>query len=201
MILKLYNPTKGKILLNGKDIGEYKIEDYYKLLSIMPQDYINYSFTLRENTETADINIASSKEKIIKACKQSEAFDFIKKWKDGIDSYLTKSFDLNGKELSSGEWQKLSLTRFFYKKAQVYIMDEPSASLDIESEHKIFNNVFNKITNSTLILVSHRLTNLRMMDKIVVIDSGTISESGSHEELMKNGKLYSKLYNIQLQKL
>ena len=80
-------------------------------------------------------------------------------------------------------------------------MDEPSASLDIESEHKIFNNVFKEMTSSTLILVSHRLTNLRMMDKIIVIDSGTVSEAGSHEELMKNGKLYSRLYNIQLRKL
>ena len=200
LILRLYEPSHGSILLNGLEISQYDTVSYYRILSTMPQDYINYSFSLRENIKTADINSTINDEKIILACKQSEAYDFIKTWENGIDSYLTKSFDINGKELSTGQWQKLSLSRFFFKRAQFYIMDEPSASLDIESEYKIFENVFSKITDSTLLLVSHRLTNLRMMDKIIVIDNGTIVESGNHEELLQNNSVYAKLYNIQKQK-
>ena len=103
--------------------------------------------------------------------------------------------------MSGGQWQKLAIARFFYKKAQVYIMDEPSASLDIESENIIFTNVFEQSLNSTLILISHSLSNLRLMDKIIVLDEGYISEIGSHDELVNKGGIYSHLYKIQKQKM
>lgn len=133
--------------------------------------------------------------------KKSNAYEFVEKWENGIESYLTKNFDINGKELSGGQWQKLAIARFFYKKAQVYIMDEPSASLDIESENIIFTNVFEQSLNSTLILISHSLSNLRLMDKIIVLDEGYISEIGSHDELVNKGGIYSHLYKIQKKKM
>ena len=201
LILYFYKPTEGCIKINGKDTSNIEITEYYKLLSIMLQDYINYSFTLKENIITTDINSYCDDASIIDACKKSNAYEFVEKWENGIESYLTKNFDINGKELSGGQWQKLAIARFFYKKAQVYIMDEPSASLDIESENIIFTNVFEQSLNSTLILISHSLSNLRLMDKIIVLDEGYISEIGSHDELVNKGGIYSHLYKIQKQKM
>lgn len=201
LLLHLYEPDEGEILINNIDIKKIDINDYYKLLSTMPQDYINYAFTVKENTMLADIEKSESvDEKVVQACKESDAYDFISAWETGIFSYLTKNFDEQGKELSGGQWQKLALSRFFYKQAQIYIMDEPSASLDIESEHKIFQNVFERLSDSTLILISHRLSNLHMMDKIVVMDNGRVSEIGNHHELIRTGGIYAQLYNIQKQK-
>ncbi|MCI8371891.1 MAG: ABC transporter ATP-binding protein [Lachnospiraceae bacterium] len=202
LLLHLYEPDEGEILINNININDINANDYYKVLSVMPQDYINYAFTVKENTMLADVdNKNMVDEKVIQACRDSDAYDFVAKWEMGILSYLTKNFDEQGKELSGGQWQKLALARFFYKQAQIYIMDEPSASLDIESEYKIFHSVFERLGNSTLILISHRLSNLRMMDKIIVMDNGKISEMGSHDELVQSEGIYAQLYNIQKQKL
>lgn len=200
LILCLYKPTKGTILLNGIDVFKYDIGSYRMLISEMLQDYVNYSFTLRENIITADIQSDCTEEKIIKACRMSDAYSFIKKWPNGIDSFLTKSFDEQGVELSGGQWQKLALSRFFYKKASFYILDEPSASLDIEAESTIFNNVLNQLSGTTILLVSHRLSNIKMMSKIIVLDNGQMIETGSHDELMQKKGLYAYLYNIQQEK-
>lgn len=201
LLLRLYDVKEGEILLNGINITEFDFQDYYNIFSTMLQDYINYSFSLKDNVILADINRAEHKdEDIIKACVQSDSYSFVKNWEDGIYSYLTKSFDEHGKELSGGQWQKLALSRFFYKKAQFYILDEPSASLDIESEHIIFQSVFDKLNKNTLLLISHRLSNLKMMDKIIVLDNGIIAETGSHEELINKNGIYRYLYSMQYEK-
>ena len=200
LLLRLYEPTKGKILVNGKDIKSYDIKDYYQLTSSLMQDYINYSFSLKENIATADIDFDLSSERIIKACECSDCYDFVKKWEKGIDEYLTKSFDESGKELSGGQWQKIALARFFYKKAALAILDEPSSSIDIESEKRIFNHLFENCDDNILILISHRLSNLNNMNKIIVMDEGKIVEKGTHVELINKKSMYYKLYEIQKNK-
>lgn len=201
LLLGLYKPNSGTILLNGENISNYDLKSYRALISEMLQDYVNYSFSLRENIIMSDIEKQATDDEIIRACKMSDSYDFVKTWPNGLDSYLTKSFDIDGVELSGGQWQKLALARFFYKKAALFIMDEPSASLDIESEAVVFDNVLNFLPNSTILLVSHRLSNIKMMDRILVLDAGVITEQGTHNELLQNNKLYSKLYNLQLDKI
>lgn len=198
LLLALYKPTCGEILVNGINIQKCNIKSYRRLLSEMQQDYVNYSFSLKENMMTADIDNIVDEERIIKACKMGDAYDFVDKWKNGFDTCLTKSFDENGVELSGGQWQKLALSRFFYRKAQFYIMDEPSASLDVESESNIFNNMLSYLSNAMILLISHKLSVIKMMDKIIVLDNGEIAESGSHEYLIKRGGIYTDLFNMEV---
>lgn len=200
LLLRLYDPSSGRILINNQDIKEYNMDDYYKLISSFLQDYINYSFTLKENIQTADIKKSVNEKEIFDSCKKSNAFEFINEWENKLDEYLTKSFDISGKELSVGQWQKIALSRFFYKKAELYIMDEPSSSIDIESERIIFDNVFKSYCDNTVILISHSFSNLKRADKIIVIKKGKIIEMGTHLQLMQNKKLYYKLYNIQMER-
>lgn len=200
LLLHLYEPTEGKILINNIDLREYDVNEYYKTISTLMQDYVNFSFTLRENTKTTDLSKTDSNDNVINACKNSDAYQFISMWENTIDEYLTKSFDSSGKELSGGQWQKIALSRFFYKEAELFIMDEPSASIDIESEKKIFDSVFNLYSKNTLILISHRLSNLKDMSKIIVMDDGFIIEQGDHTDLMANKNVYFNLYNMQKEK-
>ena len=200
LLLRFYEPTNGRIMLNGKDIKKYNLEEYYKLISSFMQDYINYSFSLHENIVTAQTDNKNSIDQIFKACELSDAYEFVRKWDKGIEEYLTKSFEQSGQELSGGQWQKISLSRFFYRKADFLIMDEPSSSIDIESEKKIFDNLFKYNKECTLVLISHRLCNLCNFDKIIVLDNGKIIEKGNHQTLIKNRSLYYTLYNIQSEK-
>lgn len=196
LLLRFYEPTEGRILLNGIDIKEYKISEYYNIVSAFMQDYVNYSFTLKENIITADLMRKNRQQELQDACQKSDAYSFVKTWENGFDQFLTKSFDENGKELSGGQWQKIALARFFFRDVCLKIMDEPSSAIDIEAERNIFSHVIND-KNSTLILVSHRLSNMKSMDQILVIDNGEIIENGGHDALMKNNGLYSKLYSMQ----
>lgn len=196
LLLRFYEPTEGRILLNGIDIKEYKISEYYNIISAFMQDYVNYSFTLKENIITADLMRKNRQQELQDACQKSDAYSFVKTWENGFDQFLTKSFDENGKELSGGQWQKIALARFFFRDVCLKIMDEPSSAIDIEAERKIFSHVIND-KNSTLILVSHRLSNMKSMDQILVIDNGEIIENGGHDALLRNNGLYSKLFSMQ----
>jgi len=200
LLLRLYKPTSGRILVNGIDIQEYKIRSYYKLVSGFMQEYVNYCFELKENIKTADIERISSDNDILEACKKSDAYSFISTWENGMREYLTKSFDASGKELSGGQWQKIALSRFFYRNAELRIMDEPSSSIDIESEKKIFDNVLHSNKKNTIIIISHRLSNIKDMDMIIVIEDGKIVEKGKHESLMERKGTYYTLFNIQKEK-
>lgn len=197
LLLRFYKPTSGRILLNGIDIENYSIKEYYKIVSAFMQDYINYSFSLRENIQTADITREPQTEELIDACKKSDAYSFVSTWENGFEHFLTKSFDETGKELSGGQWQKLALSRFFFRDTVFKIMDEPSSSIDIEAEKKILSNVINRESKDTVILVSHRLSNMKLMDQIFVIDNGQIIESGDHKLLMEKKGVYYQLYSIQ----
>lgn len=130
LILYLYKPTAGCIKINGIDISKIKIEKYYKLLSVLLQDYINYSFILKENIITTDIDKDCEEEQVIEAYKKSNSYEFVEKWENGIESYLTKNFDINGKELSGSQWQKLAIASFCYKKIELFTIRVCKLSLD-----------------------------------------------------------------------
>lgn len=201
LILRLYKPTSGKIMINDIDIQEYKISSYYKLISSFMQEYVNYSFDLTENIQTANIYKRATTDEVLEACKKSDAYSFVSTWENGVNEYLTKSFDATGKELSGGQWQKIALARFFYREAKLKILDEPSSSIDIEAEKKILDNVMCTNRDNIVIFISHRLSYMKSMDMIMVIDNGKIIEMGQHNELMSHMGVYHTLYNIQKEKI
>lgn len=197
LIMRFYNPTSGRILVNGRNVQEYDMSSYYGIISCFMQDYVNYCFSLKENIQTADLRKKGTLKELVQACKKSDAYSFVNSWENGMEQFLTKSFDETGKELSGGEWQKIALARFFFRNSELKIMDEPSSSIDLQSEEKILSSVINEQDHGTLILVSHRLSNMKKMDQILVVENGKIVEKGDHESLMNAGKIYYHLYSIQ----
>lgn len=197
LILRFYDPTEGHIFLGGIDIKEYDLTSFRNYFSAVFQDLVNYSFTARMNIALSQIDQIDNTDSIMNTCMITGAINLIEKLQNGLDSYLTKQFDVNGEELSGGEWQKIAITRAFFRKSSTIILDEPSSSLDAEAEYNIFK-LFDEITrNKTVICISHRLSNVTMCDKVYLIEQGQIIESGSPKELIElNGK-FAYLFNLQ----
>lgn len=200
LLLRFYDPTEGIILLNGIDIRDYVIEDYRKLFSTMFQDYSKYAFTVAESVVLSDYELQGDGVWIASALERSGAAGFVSKFKYGVNTHLTRQFDKEGVELSGGEWQKMALARTFFHEPEMFILDEPSASLDAESEDELFRKFEELYADKGAILVSHRLSNITAVNKILVLDNGELVESGTHRELVrKNGK-YAHLFNLQAEK-
>lgn len=197
LLMKLYRPTKGKIYLNGVDIESIPDEEYMKYFSVMFQDYINYCFSYKENLHTVNINEKINEYKILDATYKSGVIDFIDLWENGTNTYLTKSYDLQGVEMSGGQWQKVALARLFYKNAPILLLDEPSASLDVESEHQIFKSLYGMHGKKTSLIITHRLKNVSFADKIIVINEGIVVEIGKHNQLLEKGGIYKKMYDYE----
>ena len=200
LILRLYDPDKGAIMFNGRDAREYDVNKLRKCFSVLFQDYANYSFTIRENISLADIEHIDNDPKIFNACLNSEAYDIVQRFEKGLDTYLTRQFEMDGKELSGGEWQKIALARAFFREGGIIILDEPSASLDPESEYRIFKKYADLCKDRGTIFISHRLSNVTMADRIIVLDKGSVLETGTHEELLKKSGKYAYLFNLQAEK-
>jgi len=200
LICRFYDPTEGQILIDGVDTREYDIVKLRALFGVLFQDYVKYSFSLRENISLSDISKAKNNSAIMEAAIQSHVSDFIRNWERGIDENLTRRFDPEGKELSGGQWQRVSLARAFFRDAPVVLLDEPSAALDPAAEYEIFEDFANVSEGKSAILISHRLSSITLCDNILVLEEGYIIEQGSHKELIeKNGK-YAHLFNLQASK-
>lgn len=200
-MLGIYKVESGQILINGFPMSDYNIKDIRKMFSALFHSFAQYPLTLRDNVSLSDYERAKNDAEIIRSLKQSNVYDeFYSKLENGLDSYMTRQFDDKGTELSKGQWQKLALSRTYFKNASIIIFDEPSASLDAEAEDMIFKN-FEKISdNKTGIMISHRISAARISNKIIVLDSGKIIERGTHDELIAVDGLYAKLYNLQKEK-
>lgn len=169
------------------------------LFGVLFQDYSKYSFSLRENTALSKISEIENDAKIYDACRKSHVSDFIADWERGIDENLMHRFSPDGKELSGGQWQRVSLARAFFRDAPVVLLDEPSAALNPVAEHNIFKD-FAQLSKKSAILISHRLSSITLCDKIPVLKSGHIVERGSHSELLKQNGEYARLFNLQASK-
>ena len=187
LLMRLYTPDSGAIYLNDKRIEEYSIEEYYGLFSSLPQNYVNYAFSAKENiacSENPDMNR-------IKECLiRTDLYELFERLPNGIETYLTKQFDIEGVELSVGEWQKMAMARFFYKKAPLLVLDEPSSSLDVFAQDKTLSYILEK-EECTVLLISHRLVPLDRIDKVISLVDGTIVEMGSPEMLVKEDGFFS----------
>ena len=165
----------------------------------MFQNYFNYAFTAKEDILISDLKYENDLDKIKKASEKSGAALFINEFSDKLDTYLTRQYE-DGEELSGGQWQKIALSRTFFREAELYILDEPSSALDAESEDQLFRQFEELYKNKGAILISHRLSNVKNCDRIIVIDNGEIVEEGTHHELIALDKKYAHLFNLQAEK-
>lgn len=200
LLLRFYEPQSGQILLNGTDIREYTMASLWSVFGVCFQSVEHYAMKLRENVTISDIEREYDIEALNTSAHLSGLDRVIEDWKDGWDTLMTRKFSDDGKELSGGQWQKVGLSRAFFGNADIVILDEPSSALDAEAEDVIFSSFATLCRDKGGILISHRLSSVMMVDKILYINGGRLTEYGTHSELMKKNGEYAKLYRLQAEK-
>jgi ATP-binding cassette subfamily B protein/ATP-binding cassette subfamily C protein len=196
LLFRFYDPSEGKILVDGIDLKMINLDDWYRHLGVLFQDFAKYYLTVKENIEFGDMkNI--SKKSVSQALLRAQGNDLLKLPKK-INQILGRWFE-DGEEISVGQWQKLAIARALYRNAPILVLDEPTSNIDAQAEFKIFNNLKQTYKKKTLIFISHRFSTVRMADKIYVIENGEIIEQGKHEDLVLQKGTYAKYFNIQKQ--
>jgi ATP-binding cassette subfamily B protein len=196
LLLRLYEPTGGQILMDGVPIREYRKEDYQKMLGAIFQDFVKYYLTAKINIAVGNIDEQHNSAKIKDAAVQSLANDVIESLPMGYDQGLGRRFK-KGAELSGGQWQKIALARAYMSDAPIIILDEPTSALDARAESEVFQRFIGLTKDRTSIIISHRFSTVRMADRILVLQNGSILELGTHEELLAKPKLYAELFELQ----
>ena len=197
LITRLYDPTEGVILLDGHDIREYDLQALYSLYGTIFQDFGKYAVSVGDNIAFGDIHRQVTDEALWDAARQGGAAPFIEKMTEGMDTPLMRYFEPEGRELSIGQWQKLSVARAFYARADILILDEPTASLDAIAEQEIYNQFDELRKGRTGIFVSHRLSSATTADRVIVLAEGQVVEEGPHTQLMENKGEYYRLFSTQ----
>ena len=200
LLLRIYEPTSGKILINGHDIRTYDITIYRKIFGIIFQDFIRYFKTVQENIGFGNTDELEDIEKIKRIAKITNSNDFIKKYEKGYQTDLGRLFFDEGIMPSGGQWQKLAISRAFFPDSKILVLDEPTASLDPKAEDEIFQMFHKHESNKAVFMVSHRMCSAKLADKIILLDDGKIAEYGSHNELMAKKDLYFEMYKLQADK-
>lgn len=194
LLTGLYRDYEGEILINGKELRDYGLDELRDIWAIVYQDFAKYQISLHDNIMLGDWGCPEERiEEVINACGLKEV---VQKIGGDINTPLGKIVD-NGVDLSGGEWQKIAIARAFVKNSNALILDEPTAALDPMMESKLYEQFFSICQNKTTVFISHRLGSTKLADIIFVIDDGMVEESGSHNELMSNERLYEKMYNSQ----
>ncbi len=196
LMTRLYDPSDGQILLDGVDLREYSLEDLYREIGVIFQDFMRYEMTARENIAVGQIENLDRMELLQMAARKSMAAEVIERLPSDYEQLLGRRFQ-GGVDLSGGEWQKIALARAYLRDAQVLILDEPTAALDARSEAEVFRRFAELTFGKTALFVSHRFSTVRMADRIVVLQDGRISEDGSHEELTSQGGRYAEMFEMQ----
>ena len=196
LLARLYDPTEGRILLDGKDLKEYELEGLRYNLGIIFQDYIRYQMTLYQNIAVGNIKELDNEALVKRAATESLADKLALKFPEAYQQWLGRRFN-DGVELSGGEWQKVALARAYMKNAQVLILDEPTAALDARAEYEVFQRFAELTKGKSAVLISHRFSTARLADRILVLENGTLLESGTHQELVKADGRYAELFNLQ----
>ena len=192
LIPRFYDPSEGKIYIDGQNITEITLSSLRQNISLVSQDIILFDDTIRANIAYA--NLAASNEEIKKACDFAAATDFIEKLPQSYETLIGE----NGIRLSGGQKQRISIARAILKDAPIILLDEATSSLDSESEEKVQNAIMNLTKNKTTLVIAHRLSTIIRAEKIIVLKEGKIVETGTHTELLNNSKIYKNLYSIQL---
>jgi ATP-binding cassette subfamily B protein len=196
LLTRLYDPTEGTILIDGVDIRDLDPLDLRQRIGVIFQDFVRYHLPAAENIGFGQIEALDRTDRIVESARKSGAHPIIENLPEGYQTMLGRWFH-GGHELSVGQWQKIALARAFMREAEILVLDEPTASLDAETEYEIFRH-FQELTDGKMaILISHRFSTVRMADRIVVIQEGRIAEVGSHEELLRREGIYAHLFSMQ----
>lgn len=197
LLLRIYDPTEGRILLDGIDLKNYDINEVRKFYGVLFQDYMKFSDSVRNCIGFGNIEQLQNTKGIVNAAKLSGADTFIQEYEKGYNTNLSKMFFSEAIEPSGGQWQKIAISRTVYSNAQVLILDEPTAALDPKSEVKMFDT-FKKISKlKSTFIISHRMYITKLADKIIVLDDGKIIEEGNFQELIKVGNKFYSMYKMQ----
>lgn len=196
LLARFYDVTAEEILIDGKNIKDIDVQDWYRHIGVLFQEFNRYDYSAKDNIEFGKIYTKNDFKEIVRAAKESGADAVIEKFKDKYEQVLGKTFK-GGMELSWGQWQKIALARAFFRDPAVLVLDEPTASIDAKSEAEIFDKVQKMPISKTVIIISHRFSTVRNADKIYVIDKGKIVEVGAHEELMEKDWQYASLFKFQ----
>ncbi|HQJ73736.1 MAG TPA: ABC transporter ATP-binding protein [Candidatus Dojkabacteria bacterium] len=197
LLCRMYDPQEGKILINGIDLKELSINDWYKNVGTLFQDFNFYSsLTVEENIYIGKPVKEIDRKKIIASAKNAEAHEFIMKYKKKYNTVMSEDFK-DGVKPSHGQKQKIAIARFFYRDTPLVIFDEPTSSIDADSEFRIFNRIYKFFNKKTVIIISHRFSTVRKADVIFVIKDGKLIEKGSHRELMERKGVYFRNFTVQ----
>lgn len=196
LLLRLYDPTSGVILYNGKDIREYNLKAYRELFATTFQDFQMFGMTIKENVLMGR-HYDNEEEQVISALKKAGVYEKVMTLKDGIHTMMTKEFDADGAVLSGGETQKIAVARTFVKEAVMKIFDEPSSALDPIAEFELFQNIMKEGEDHTMLFISHRLSSVKNCDKVFMLEKGHLIEEGTHQELLTANGSYAQMYKKQ----
>jgi ATP-binding cassette subfamily B protein len=196
LLTRLYDPVEGQVLLDGVDLREYSLEDLYREIGVIFQDYMRYEMTARENIAVGRIEQIDNLQLVRQSAEKSMADDVVAKLPSGYEQMLGRRFD-GGVDLSGGEWQKIALARAYLRDAQVLILDEPTSALDARSEYEVFQRFAELTAGKMALFISHRFSTVRMADRIVVLENGRIAEEGDHDALTHLGGRYAEMFELQ----
>ncbi len=197
LLCRIYDPQEGKILINGVNLKDIKIDDWYKNIGVLFQDFNFYEeLTAEENIYLGRSIKKIEKGKVVEAAKNADAHDFIMEYKNKYQTIMSERIK-GGIRPSNGQKQKISIARFFYRNAPFAIFDEPTSAIDAESEYKIFNRIYKFFKNKSVLIISHRFSTVRNADRIIVLHKGQIVEKGTHSELLKRKGKYAKAFEKQ----
>lgn len=196
LLTRLYEPYAGRITLDGQDICAYSSTDYRRMFGVIFQDYAHYYLTARENIWFGDVTLSPDDPRIDEAARKAGADAFVQQLPKGYGTVLGKLFD-GGEELSIGQWQKIALARAFVRESQMVVFDEPSSALDAQAEYEMFAHFHELIDGRAAVIISHRLSTIKLADTIYVMDHGRIVERGTHAELMAHSGIYRRMFDMQ----
>ena len=196
LLARLYDPDEGRILLDGRDLRDYDLDDLRANLGVIFQDFVRYHLTAGENIGVGLVESMQDTPRIQNAARRALADEVINALPGGYDQLIGRRFK-TGVDLSGGQWQKIAIARAYMRDAQVMILDEPTAALDARAEFEVFQRFKELSDNRTAVLISHRFSSVRMADRILVLADGRIEASGTHEELMIEGGRYAELFELQ----
>jgi len=196
LLTRLYDPSRGQVLVDGRNARDYDLDEYRRIYGVIFQDFSRYADTVRENIRFGDIKLPAGSRELKDAAALSGAYEFIERFPQKMDTLLGRMFE-TGQEISVGQWQKIALARAFLPRSQILILDEPTSAIDPNGEFELFESFKSRIGGRSALVISHRLSTVRLADYTYVLERGRICEHGTHNDLMEEKGMYHRAYSRQ----